>query len=141
VEIDRNGLEILARDECLKLLGTSALGRIGCTSGALPLVLPVNFRLVGDAVVFRTGVGTKLAAATRNAVVAFEVDEMDPLDHTGWSVLVTGFAREVTNQHELDKMSVDHIPRWAPGGDGRVVSISTELISGRRIVSAARPER
>jgi nitroimidazol reductase NimA-like FMN-containing flavoprotein (pyridoxamine 5'-phosphate oxidase superfamily) len=134
VQIDRNGLEILSRDECLTLLGTRLLGRVGCTSGALPIVLPVNFRLVGDAIVFRTGAGTKLAAATDNAVVAFEVDDMDPMAHTGWSVLVTGFARVVTNQFELDALRAANVPRWAPGEDGRVVSISTDLVSGRRLV-------
>jgi nitroimidazol reductase NimA-like FMN-containing flavoprotein (pyridoxamine 5'-phosphate oxidase superfamily) len=134
VQIDRNGLEVLERDTCLTLLGTQVLGRIGCTSNALPIVLPVNFRMIGDAIVIRTGVGTKLAAATDNAVVAFEADEMDPLSHTGWSVLVTGFAREVTNPFELDVLQVERIPRWAPAGDGRVISISADLVSGRRIV-------
>jgi nitroimidazol reductase NimA-like FMN-containing flavoprotein (pyridoxamine 5'-phosphate oxidase superfamily) len=138
VEIDRNGLQVLDRRECMVLLATSTLGRVGCTSGALPIVLPVNFRLVDDAVVFRTGVGTKLDAATRNTVVAFEVDDMDAVAHTGWSVLVTGFAREVTNAFELDALQVDGIPRWSPGADGRVVSISTELVSGRRVVHERR---
>lgn len=137
MEIDRNGLEVLGRDSCLTLLATSTLGRVGCTSGALPIVLPVNFRLIDEEIVFRTGLGTKLDAATRNAVVAFEVDDMDPMAHTGWSVVVTGFAREITNQFLLDALPVGFIPRWAPGSDGRVVAISTELVSGRRIVPGA----
>jgi nitroimidazol reductase NimA-like FMN-containing flavoprotein (pyridoxamine 5'-phosphate oxidase superfamily) len=134
VEIDRNGLEVLGREVCLALLASTTLGRVGCTSGALPIVLPVNFRLVNEEVVFRTGIGTKLEAATRNAVVAFEIDDMDVMAHSGWSVVVTGLAREITNRIELDALPVDRIPRWAPGGDGRVVAVSTDLISGRRIV-------
>jgi nitroimidazol reductase NimA-like FMN-containing flavoprotein (pyridoxamine 5'-phosphate oxidase superfamily) len=137
VQVDRNGLEILARDECLRLIESSTLGRIGCTSGALPIVLPVNFRLIGEQVVFRTGIGTKLDAATSNAVVAFEVDEFDVMSHVGWSVLVTGYAREITNQFELSAIVVDSIPRWVPRGDGRVVAVSTDLVSGRRIVREA----
>jgi hypothetical protein len=134
MEVDRNGLEVLDREVCLKLLATSTLGRVGCTSGALPMVLPVNFRLIGEEILFRTGIGTKLDVATRNAVVAFEIDHMDPMSHTGWSVLVTGLAREITNQFELDGLPVDFIPRWATADAGRVVAISTELVSGRRIV-------
>src|SRR5262245_44947457 len=122
MEIDRNGLEVLARAECLRLLAGARLGRVGISSGALPQVLPVNFRLVGDQVVFRTGIGTKLDAATRNAVVAFEVDSMDALAHEGWSVVVTGIAREVTDPVELETMEASRIPRWAPGSDGRVVA-------------------
>ncbi len=134
MEVDRNGLEVLDRETCLTLLASSTIGRIGCTSSALPIVLPVNFRLIDENVVFRTAPGTKLDAATNNTVVAFEVDQMDPFGHSGWSVLVTGFAREVTNQLELDAIRVDRIPHWVPATDGRVVAISTELVSGRRLV-------
>jgi uncharacterized protein len=135
MEIDRNGLEVLEREDCLRLLANSTLGRIGVSSGALPCVLPVNFRLVGDQVVFRTGIGTKLDAATQHAVVAFEVDHMDPLSHEGWSVMVTGVAREITDRGELERLGSDRIPRWAPLGDGRVVAVSIDLVTGRRIVA------
>jgi uncharacterized protein len=134
VEIDRNGLEIVDREACFQLLTTRSLGRIGCTSGALPM----NFRLVGDVIVVRTGVGTKLHGAADNAVVAFEVDEIDPVAHLGWSVLVTGFSKVVTNQFELEALDVGQVPRWArDGADERVISISTEIVSGRRIVDVA----
>jgi nitroimidazol reductase NimA-like FMN-containing flavoprotein (pyridoxamine 5'-phosphate oxidase superfamily) len=87
---DRNGLEVLDRDACLELLSSATLGRIGVSAGALPVVLPVNFCLDAERIVLRTGEGTKLDAASRNAVVSFEVDEIDPLFHGGWSVVVTG---------------------------------------------------
>ena len=134
MEVDRNGLEVLSRDACLRLLATATLGRVGVSSGALPSVLPVNFRFDGRQILIRTGVGTKLDAAVQNAVVAFEVDEIDPVAHTGWSVLVTGVARELTDSGELTRAQVPPLARWAPGGEDRVVAISTELVSGRRIV-------
>jgi nitroimidazol reductase NimA-like FMN-containing flavoprotein (pyridoxamine 5'-phosphate oxidase superfamily) len=130
--IDRNGLEVLGREACLQLLATARLGRIAITSGALPVILPVNFRLFGDEILFRTGTGTKLDAATRGAVVAFEVDAMDPMEHTGWSVLATGVARQVGDD-EISERLAGRVPRWAPDGDSRVVAVSTELLSGRRI--------
>ena len=132
-DLDRNGLQVLDRAECLRLLGTVTLGRIGISSGALPVILPVNFRLVGDRIVFRTSAGTKLDAATRGAVVAFEVDAMDPFEHTGWSVMVTGVARQVTDPAELDAIQPDHVARWAPFGDDCIVAVSTDIVSGRRI--------
>jgi nitroimidazol reductase NimA-like FMN-containing flavoprotein (pyridoxamine 5'-phosphate oxidase superfamily) len=133
VEVDRNGLEILDRHECLHLLGAATLGRVGVTFGALPVVLPVNFRLVDEQVVLRTGIGTKLDAATCETVVAFEVDDFDGLDHSGWSVLVTGFAREVTDPDELAVVQSANVPRWAPSKGERYIAISTDMISGRRI--------
>jgi hypothetical protein len=131
IEVDRNGFEILGRDECLRLLASARLGRVGITSGALPVILPVNFRLIDDEIVFRTARGTKLDAATQGAVVAFEVDAMDPFDHTGWSVLVTGVARPI----DIAARGIDpgRIARWAPSGDCSVVAVSTEMISGRRL--------
>ena len=133
VDVDRNGLEILDRDECLRLLGTATLGRMGLSSGTTPMVLPVNFRLDGERILVRTGRGTKLDAALRNAVVAFEADDFDPVYHSGWSVVVTGVAREVTDPGELDDLPP--VARWAPRGDTRVVAVSTELVSGRRILA------
>ena len=63
MEVDRNGLEVLDRDECLRLLAFATIGRVGFTSGALPAVLPVNFHLDGERILVRTGRGSKLDAA------------------------------------------------------------------------------
>lgn len=120
VEIDRYGRLVLERDECLLLLATHRLGRVAVSLGALPTVLPVNFRLVGDRIVFRAAVDPRLEAAMRDAVVAFEVDEIDEIDHTGWSVVVTGIARAVSD----------------PAGDVRTVEVSTDLVTGQRLIAA-----
>lgn len=124
---------MLDRAECLRLLGGATLGRIGLTTGALPAVLPVNFWFDGERILIRTGSGTKLAAATHDAVVAFEVDDIDPLWHAGWSVMVTGIARHIVDQQDLERIMAMPIARWAPRGGGHVVAITPELISGRRI--------
>jgi uncharacterized protein len=129
-EVDRNGLEVLGREECLRLLRTASLGRVGITTGALPTILPVNFRVDGERILFRTGVGTKLDAATRGAVVAFEADDIDPMYHSGWSVVVTGVACEVD---EPDDEAIYSTPRWAPAQSERLVAVSTEEMSGRRL--------
>jgi nitroimidazol reductase NimA-like FMN-containing flavoprotein (pyridoxamine 5'-phosphate oxidase superfamily) len=130
--MDRNGLEILGEQECRRLLATGVLGRIGITSGALPVILPINYRVDGDRILFRTSPGTKLDAATHNAVVAFEVDQVDPVYHSGWSVLVTGIAADVS---ESAADEVTTTPRWAAGPDGRLVAITIDQISGRRLSS------
>jgi uncharacterized protein len=129
-QVDRNGLEVLDRAECIRLLRTVPLGRIGITTGALPTILPINFRVDGDRILFRTGVGTKLDAATRGAVVAFEADAIDPMYHSGWSVVVTGIAREVADS---DDRATYTTPRWAPGQSERLVEVSIDEISGRRL--------
>ena len=133
METDRSGLEILDRDECLQLLATATLGRVGVTIGALPVIVPMDFRLVGDRVVFRVGVGTKLDGAIHNVVVAFQADEVKAPGAGGWSVSVTGMAREVIEPHEVSQMLDAHIARWSQWGADRYIAIPTEMVSGRRI--------
>lgn len=71
---DRPTFEVLSPNDCLNLLATVSVGRVGVTIDALPVVLPVNFSLLDRAVVFRTVPGTKLDAATAGMGVVFEAD-------------------------------------------------------------------
>jgi len=79
--VDCNGLEVLDRDQCMGLLAGVNLGRVALHTRALPVVLPVNFALAGDRIVFPTDRGTRLAAGTNEAVVAFEADDIDAASH------------------------------------------------------------
>lgn len=141
MEVDRNGLEILDRHECMKLLRNQTLGRLGLTSGALPTVLPVNYWSDDDQIYVRTSAGSKLDAAMRDAVIAFEVDDFDTMAHAGWSVVITGVAHVVTEPDRLEALRREPIARWAPEWDGHVLSISTELVSGRRVGEMPPPQR
>ncbi len=132
MELDRSGLEVLDRLECLRLLGTARLGRIGASWGALPTILPVAYRLEGEQVVVRTTVGSKLATATPGTVVAFEADELDSVAGTGWSVTLTGVARLVDERSERGGPVHPAGSPWEPGAPCAVIAISTEIISGRR---------
>jgi nitroimidazol reductase NimA-like FMN-containing flavoprotein (pyridoxamine 5'-phosphate oxidase superfamily) len=137
MEVDRNGLEVLGRAECLRLLALTTIGRIGFTSGALPAVLPMNFRVSGDRILVRTRRGTKLDAALQNAVVAFEADDFDQTNRSGWSVAVTGLVTVVSDPVDLNRAYQMPIARWAPMGNETVLAISTEFVSGRRIIPGA----
>lgn len=134
---DRSGLEILDREECIHLLATATLGRVGITVGALPVVVPMNFRLVDDQVVLRVGVGTKVDAALHDAVVAFEADDVEPLGGGGWSVSLTGLAHAVTDPAELGRLRRAGIARWVESGSDRYIVISTDVMTGRRIPAAS----
>src|SRR6187401_3245186 len=123
MDLDHNGLEILDRDECFRLLETATLGRLALTSGALPVILPVNFLLDGERILVRTSPGTKLAAAATNTVVAFEVDAFDSFDHSGWSVAVTGKSREISDPADLAYVKQLPLAHWSPA-DGHVIAVS-----------------
>ena len=97
-------VDVLSREECLTLLATVPIGRVGVTINALPAVLPVNFAVLDGDIVFRTVDGTKFHAAAAGNVVAFEVDSYHPEGMSGWSVVVPGVSLVVTDPSELDRV-------------------------------------
>jgi nitroimidazol reductase NimA-like FMN-containing flavoprotein (pyridoxamine 5'-phosphate oxidase superfamily) len=134
--------EELASDECFRLLQTAQVGRLALTQQALPVVIPVNFALDRRTVVIRTGPGSILTAAQPpGVVVAFEVDELDRETYSGWSVLVTGTMREVTDASEVVRLSQLALLPWVGGERRHFVRVTPGLISGRRIQPRASQPR
>ena len=132
---DRGGLQILSRQQCLQLMAQSPIGRVVFTDRALPVALPVNFALLGEDVVFCTATGTKLSAALAKSVVAFQVDHIDPGTEDGWSVLIQGWATNVTRPDELAMVDSLGLKSWAPGQRCHFVRIRSEIVSGRKLAS------
>jgi hypothetical protein len=136
----------LTKSECFRLLAGQHLGRVVLVDDRGPVAFPVNFILDRHTVLFRTDEGTKLDVASRGARVAFEVDQIDEVTRTGWSVLVRGEAVEVTDPADLARVHELPLDPWAPGAKNRYVRILPTLLTGRRIslpdkdaVVAARP--
>jgi uncharacterized protein len=123
--------------ECLSLLAGMTIGRIVFTDSALPAAQPVAYFLDGEEVVFRTGGGSKLAAATSGAVVAFEVDEFDARTRTGWSVLGVGEAYEVVVPSRLAELAERMPAPWAPNRTAHTIAVPLQRLTGRRLALAA----
>lgn len=130
--------DTLARDESLELLRSVPIGRIVFTKHALPAITPVNFAVMpnGD-VIIRTGSGSKLSAAMRGAVVAFEADSFDADSLGGWSVVVTGPARHVVSPEEIEEIDGGMPQPWVSGERRDVIRISAEFVDGRRLTQHA----
>jgi nitroimidazol reductase NimA-like FMN-containing flavoprotein (pyridoxamine 5'-phosphate oxidase superfamily) len=111
----------------------SFVGRVGFVSEGHVLVLPVNYLAENNEIFFCTRAGTKLSALRAGASVAFEVDASRSLYHSGWSVVVTGTASEVTDPDDLDRLRRGSLKSWAIPSSEHWVRISIETISGRRI--------
>lgn len=127
------GLSALTEDECRTLLSEGSWGRVVLSISALPAAVPVNYRVIGNEVVFRTAAGGKLQAALDHAVVAFEIDEHDTGSRTGWSVLVVGAARAITDPAELARVQTAGIDSWVPDLPDVYVAVEVDRISGRRL--------
>ena len=133
------GLELLTEEQARQLLSGAEVGRVGITLGALPAIFPVNYRLIDGAIVFRTATGSKMSAATEGAVVAFEVDDYQLADRSGWSVLAVGPA-EVSDDSELaSKVADAGLEPFADGPRSTIVRIVPTFLSGRRLVHRTEP--
>lgn len=132
---DHPGLELLSSQECIELLRTKTVGRIGLSASSLPFVVPVRYVVDDDRILMRTGQDTRMAAATSDAVVAFEVDEFDHDTDAGWSVMVQGLAREVSGLVRVDPAADAILSSWVGQMPARCFSIPMEFVSGHRLHS------
>lgn len=131
---DRHGLEVLNLAQCLALLRSRPLGRLAYVDAGQPAIVPVNFVVDGSTVVLRSFSGGKLDAAVIGAPVAFEVDDHDPSDNSGWSVLVRGRADLVDDPADVRRFEVG-LDSWAmeDPSQGTWIRIVADEITGRRI--------
>ncbi|WP_392959828.1 pyridoxamine 5'-phosphate oxidase family protein [Streptomyces sp. LN245] len=130
-----DGFRELGRQECLDRLGQAPIGRIVHTQNALPAVLPVNFSLdARSAVLLRTSADSELARSIDGVVVAFEVDAVDAVAHSGWSVVVTGHAKVVDDPDEHDHLTRTGPRSWVASPQDVFIRIASELVTGRELV-------
>ena len=135
----RTGTQHIDRTDCLALLAEhqGGVGRLAFLEGGKPAILPVNYAMLEDRIVFRTSSGIKLDAASRAGAVAFEIDHVDAASPTGWSVLVRGRAEAVTSKSQLFQLGATGLESFLPGKDNWVI-IHPETITGRRVPIGAR---
>jgi nitroimidazol reductase NimA-like FMN-containing flavoprotein (pyridoxamine 5'-phosphate oxidase superfamily) len=140
--IDANSrLQVIDRAECLELLRTQEVGRLGVIAGDRPEIFPVNYVVESGEVMFRTDPGTKLAAATRGPVV-FEVDHLDPVTRSAWSVVVHGRGHQVSSfdsptlRRRLMRLS---LYPWTGTTKAHLVQLVPATITGRRVLPDGAP--
>jgi nitroimidazol reductase NimA-like FMN-containing flavoprotein (pyridoxamine 5'-phosphate oxidase superfamily) len=123
----------LDRDEALRLLAAKKVGRLGFLHEGSPMIMPMNFTLADERIVFRTLAHGAAARAVTTAV-AFEVDDIDDFLEAGWSVVVTGTA-ELLTEEELARLRGDNAPDpWAEGPRTLFVAIPIDQVTGRQLI-------
>jgi transcriptional regulator with XRE-family HTH domain len=128
-------LQTLSPAECYDLLSPGGIGRVVFEPPDGPVVLPVNFAMVGQTVILRTGVDTQLAACL-DCKAGFEADRIDEALSQGWSVMVTGRAVRVKKEEQVRHLEAcTDLQPWAGGARDVYVQILPIRISGRRIHS------
>lgn len=124
----------LTEQECLELLATTTVGRIGFVADDRVLILPVNYVLDGRDVLIRTAPEGILSALPDSPVAtAFQVDHHDDLAGSGWSVLLSTRASEIDAGDVATAPGAAHKHPWAGGDRSRALRLTPETISGRHV--------
>ncbi|MGJ0558331.1 pyridoxamine 5'-phosphate oxidase family protein [Methylocystis sp.] len=124
----------LGTDECALLLRSGVVGRIALSTPTGPHIVPVNYSVVDDAIVFRTTPYSVLGTHGRNALLAFEIDHFDYEYWTGWSVMARGRAEAVHDATELERIKQVWQPRpWASGQRNLYFALHWTELTGRRL--------
>jgi nitroimidazol reductase NimA-like FMN-containing flavoprotein (pyridoxamine 5'-phosphate oxidase superfamily) len=131
---DHAGLEVLPLKDCLRLLASVPVGRVGFNADGEIVVLPVNHLLDGQDVVFCTARGSKLSAAEEQNLVVFEADDYKPQTQSGWSVVVNGRAETVYEDTEIQRLDRLGLHPWPTAVDRPFwIRIRPTSVSGRQI--------
>ena len=127
-------LDELSLEECLHLLRHTAVGRMAVVVDDFPIVLPVNYRLVEASgrtwLAVRTRAGSVLDQPRMH--VAFEIDGIDSVHRTGWSVLVRGTVEHVDPDAADFRARFDPEP-WIASERNAWLVIEPFAITGRRL--------
>ncbi|RVU22215.1 helix-turn-helix domain-containing protein [Streptomyces antnestii] len=130
----RPELAEMSVDECWQRLSTHGVGRVAIDGPAGLLVVPLNYTVVDGAITFRTAPDTAPATAVGNQV-AFEVDRIDEALSQGWSVLLQGRGRAVTDPDAVRRLNaLAYSGPWAGGERDMWVRVEADSVTGRRIV-------
>jgi nitroimidazol reductase NimA-like FMN-containing flavoprotein (pyridoxamine 5'-phosphate oxidase superfamily) len=135
----RRVLENLEEAECLRLISPGGVGRLAFTGRFGPTVMPVNYKVVADTIVFRTTQDSPTDEDLRTGIahaeykVAFEIDEFDVAERAGWSVLIQGSVHHVDSEAERAALVEAGVEAWPAGHREHFIRITPTRITGRRI--------
>lgn len=125
----------LSVEECRELLITQRVGRVAFAHPDGIRIVPVNFVVRDGAIEFRTVSYSELAAFAPGSRIAFEVDELDPAQRRGWSVVVEGEC--VRDLERFGSTSTRPEPvgdtPWAGGRRPLALRLDADRITGRRV--------
>jgi len=120
----------------MQLLATQSVGRVGYATDAGARILPVNYVLGADCIIFRTVPDGEIFRYALNSTCAFEIDETNEFFESGWSVVAVG-RLQLATEEDFAQMRYGRLPEpWAGGSRWLFVRLSCEHVSGRRVIGA-----
>src|SRR5690242_17975301 len=102
--------------ECRRLLAAGGVGRVAFNAPGGPHIVPVNYVVLADTIVFRTTPCSLLGTVGWGHRMALEIDHVDHERWRGWSVVAAGLAELVDTDEELSLIRTFWDPQpWAGG--------------------------
>ena len=124
----------LSYAECRAMLVRQQAGRVAVSTPDGPHIIPLNYSVVDEHIIFRTSPFSVLATYGRNAKLAFEVDHFRDQQQVGWSVVVRGRADVITDPEELGHIRQVWPPYpWADGARNLYFRLSWQEVTGRTL--------
>lgn len=130
---NRTWLIDLPQEVCAELIESATIGRLGVIVAGKPEVFPVAHVYLDGDIIFPTNTGTKVHAALEWPWIGFEVDGLESDGESGWSVMVSGRAEEITDPNTIKHLVATRSAPWRRGDDVRWIRIVPTEITGRRI--------
>jgi uncharacterized protein len=130
-------LSELDRPTCLALLKTQHVGRL-IVDAAAPTIRVVNYTAFEHTIIFRSDPGPHIDNVIDHPVV-FEADMVDERTRSGWSVIVRGTARDVSDHLARLGQAGANVEPWAPGPKNRWIGIAIDDVTGRLLRGEVRP--
>jgi len=124
------GFDEIPSEACMRLLREGAVGLLALSGPEAPDVRPVNYTLHRQHIVMRTGRGCIFEGARREEPASFVISESDRLEHSGWSIVVTGC---LTICDPADSAIRSRVRPWAKADKRECVTLSIDHVTGRRI--------
>ncbi len=113
------------------------MGRLATATDHGPRIWPINYRVRGESLIFRSAPGSKVEDIGQDARVAFEIDGLEAGRH--WSVVVLGTAQVIDEDDPGPRTERDELRPIAPGRKPVLFRIAPDSVTGLRFVSALEP--
>lgn len=135
---DNRTFERLDVEECWRLVGEHGVGRVvfeGDADGTQ--VVPTRYDARSGTAFFRAQIFGELARRVHTRTTTLQVDELDPHTLTGWSIVMTGTARRVSDAETMASLwTLDRPQPWIPGPFTQWIALPVDHVRGQRVRTA-----
>jgi hypothetical protein len=130
-------LVAMPREQALSLLASDGVGRLARTGPGVAAVRVLRHLLDDGQVILRIRVPSGgFFGAACGVRVTYQVDRIDMRDHTGWTVIVTGPAGQVTDPSQRARYGLP-LRAWPGARNEQFMRIAPADVTGYRLTRDA----